>query len=297
MPDSQDSVYSIATSPNFKRDRLVFAAKESGLYRSNDGGKTWSDSYATLKLTAPPPTTFVAVSIIDDITYVFAAAEGKILRSLNGGFEWEAGELDSLQPLVTSLAVSPNFAHDGLLLAATMQDGIFYSTDRGVKWQGWNFGLYDSNINALAFPPHFTGEQMIVAGTQSGVFISINAGRSWRDLDFPIEAAPVLCTAISQENVIYIGTEAHGVYRSEDVGQSWEQIQAGTVEHILIDSNNKILILRDGELLFSMDRGKSWHTRTLHELDSAIICLCAPQGLDPTNPVLVGLANGEIVIL
>ena len=36
------------------------------------------------------------------------------------------------------------------MLAATVQDGIFRSTDRGVRWTGWNFGLYDPNINLLA---------------------------------------------------------------------------------------------------------------------------------------------------
>jgi ligand-binding sensor domain-containing protein len=53
-----------------------------------------------------------------------------------------------------------------------MQDGIFRSTDRGVRWTGWNFGLYDSNINALAV----ADSQVIFTGTQSGIFCSTNAG-------------------------------------------------------------------------------------------------------------------------
>jgi photosystem II stability/assembly factor-like uncharacterized protein len=288
MTDSQDFVYSLT----FGTDRLVFAAKQSGLYHSTDGGKTWSDSYASLKHTAPLPTTSVAVTVMDDITYAFAATDGRVLRSLDGGKKWQAAELDSPAPLVTALAVSPDFARDGLVLAATMQDGIYFSTDRGVKWQGWNFGLYDSNINALAF----IDSQNIIAAAQSGVFISTNAGRSWRDLDFPIEAAPALCAAVSVDNALYIGTE-NGLYRSVDVGQVWEQIQAGAVEHILLDGNKKILIVRDGGLLHSKDGGKTWRLRTGLKTDSAVTCLCAPLGLDTANPLLIGFENGEVTTL
>lgn len=292
MTDSQDFVYCIAASPNFKKDGLLFAAKKSGLYRSTNNGKTWSDAYASLKLTAPLPTQAVAVTVANDITYAFAAVEGNILRSLDSGKKWEAAELDSPAPIVTSLAISPDFAHDGLVLAATLQDGIFFSSDRGVKWQGWNFGLYDSNINALVF----ADSQNIIAAAQSGVFMSINAGRSWRDLDFPIKAAPVLCAAVSGENVFYIGTEARGLYRSVDAGQTWERIQDGAVEHILLE-DKKILSVRDGKLEFTKDEGKTWRARAGLKTDSAITCICAPLGLDTSNPLLVGFENGEVITL
>jgi hypothetical protein len=57
------------------------------------------------------------------------------------------------------------------VLAATVQDGIFRLTDRGVRWTGWNFGLYDPNINLLAV----ADSQVIFIGTQSGIFRSTNA--------------------------------------------------------------------------------------------------------------------------
>ncbi len=292
MNDRQDFVYSLAASPNFKKDGLIFAAKMGGLFRSTDGGKTWHDSYTALKHTAPLPTTSVAVTVIDDITYAFAAVDGKVLRSLDGGKKWQASGLDSPAPLVTALAISPDFARDGLVLAATMQDGIFFSTDRGVKWQGWNFGLYDSNINALAF----VDSQNVIAAAQSGVFISTNAGRSWRDLDFPIEVVPALSAAVSGENVFYIGTE-NGLYRSVDAGQAWEQIQSGAVEHILLDGHKKILIVRDGDLLHSKDGGKTWRLRAGLKIDSTITCLSAPLGLDTSSPLLIGFENGEVTTL
>ncbi len=192
MNTNQDFVYCLAASQNFDQDQLIFAAKQSGLYRSVDGGQTWRDAYASLELKAPLPTSSVTVAISDENTFVFACVEGNILRSLDGGVTWAVTELGSPLPLVTSLVVSPNFSQDGVLLAGTMQDGIFRSTNRGANWSGWNFGLFDPNINALAVSPNFANDQTLYAGSQCGVFCSINAGRSWRDLRFSHRICPSL---------------------------------------------------------------------------------------------------------
>ena len=290
----EDYVYCITASPNFKRDGLVFAAKKSGLYSSRDKGKTWKDAFASLKLAARLPTSAIAISIVSEITYVFAGIEGKILRSLTSGETWEVADLDSPAPQVAALAVSPNFMKDGTLLAATVQDGIFRSTDRGVNWTGWNFGLYDPNINALAF----LDSQIVFAGTQSGIFRSSNAGRSWRDLDFPIDLAPVVCLAISREGNIYAGTEAEGLHVSCDEGKTWEQLMEGTVEQIHLDAPGRLLILRDGDLLLSENGGNSWQAaQPGFEPAADISALTAPLGLYPGKPLLVGLSNGEIIKL
>jgi len=291
MNDIQDFVYCLARTANASQPDfapksetsdskgLVFAAKQSGLFRSTDGGQTWGDAYAALKLADPLPTQSVAVSVVDDITYVFAALEGRILRSINGSQTWEIASLDSPAPLVTALAVSPDFARDGLVLAATMQDGIFRSADRGVSWTGWNFGLYDPNINALAF----VDAQKVVAGTQSGVFVSINAGRSWRDTDFPLESAPVQCVAVSPDQTIYAGTQSDGLFVSRDAGKTWKTVCAGGVEQIHIH-NGRVFILNDGNLLFSDDE-KIWQAR---EFDGEISTFIA-------EPLLIGLASGEVI--
>ena len=288
----EDFIYCLTASPNFKKDGLVCAAKRSGLYYSRDKGRTWKDAYASLKLAAPLPTSAAAISIVNEITYVFAGIEGKILRSLTSGETWEVADLESPAPQVTALAISPNFAKDGTLLAATVQDGILRSTNRGVNWTGWNFGLYDSNINALAF----LDSQIVFVGTQSGIFRSSNAGRSWRDLDFPIDLAPVVCLAVSSDGTLYAGTEAEGLHVSCDEGRTWEQLTEGTVEQIHQDAPGRLLILRDGELLLSENGGHSWQAaRPGFELAADISALTAPLGLFPDKPLLVGLSNGEII--
>jgi photosystem II stability/assembly factor-like uncharacterized protein len=293
---NDDFVYCLAVSPNIKKDGLVLAAKKSGLYRSTDKGKTWEAAFASLNLSAPLPITFAAVAPAGEITYVFACAEGQILRSLDAGQTWQVAALDTPAPLVTALVASSDFAKDGTLLAATVQDGIFRSTDHGVSWTGWNFGLFDPNINTLAV----ADSQTIFAGTQSGIFRSSNAGRSWRDLDFPIDCAPVLCLAVSRNGTIYAGTETEGLYVSRDGGKTWEGLAEGAVEQIYLDAGGKVLILKDGELLLSENAGGSWQpARPGFEPASDISAFTTLPGLDSARGknLLVGLSNGEIIKL
>jgi photosystem II stability/assembly factor-like uncharacterized protein len=290
----EDYVYCITASPSFKQDGLIFAAKTSGLHSSTDKGKTWKDAYASLKLAARLPTSAVTISNLNGITYVFAGIEGKVLRSLNAGETWEVADLDSPAPQVAALAVAPNFAQDGTILAATVRDGIFRSTDRGVNWTGWNFGLFDPNINALAF----ADSQNIFAGTQSGIFRSINSGRSWRDIDLPMQLAPVSCLAVSHDGNLFAGTESEGLHVSCDEGRTWAGLLEGAVEQIHVDAKGKLLILRDGEILLSENGGNSWQpARPGFEPAADISTFSTLPGLDPTKNLLIGLSNGEIIKL
>ena len=291
---NDDFVYCLADSPNFKKDGLVFAAKKTGLYRSTDKGNTWHDAFASLETSDRVPITAAVVAAAGEITYVFAGLKGQILYSPDVGQTWLGTVLDTPDPLIAALVVSPNFAQDGTLLAATVQDGIFRSTDRLRRWTGWSFGLYDSNINTLAF----LDSQIVFAGTQSGIFRSSNAGRSWRDLDFPIDLAPVVCMAMSRDGTIHAGTEAEGLLVSCDEGKTWEQLIQGTVEQIHLDASGRLLILRDGELLLSENGGTSWQAaRPGFERAADISALIAPLGLNAAKPLLVGLSNGEIIKL
>jgi len=105
-------------------------------------------------------------------------------------------------PLVSSLVISPNYTHDGTLLAGTMEDGVFRSADRGSHWVAWNFGLLDLNVLYVAISPHFACDEILFAGTETGIFRSTNVGRAWREMDFPSFAC------LTQWRRILVGLES-----------------------------------------------------------------------------------------
>jgi len=78
--------------------------------------------------------------------------------------------------VVQCLALSPNFAEDGLVLAGTEADGLLRSTDSGTIWHRPP-GLAAGGVAALAFD---TPGRTVAAATESGIAISLDGGDSWQ---------------------------------------------------------------------------------------------------------------------
>ena len=309
--DLPDIVNALAVSPRFEEDGICFAARTSGLYRSDDGGRSWQPTYGSLELAAPLATMAVAVSPAFDADHrLFAGVNGGVLRSLDGGTTWSAAILASPEPLVTALAISPDFAYDGVVLAGTMEDGVFRSADRGSSWAPWNFGLLDLNILSLAISPNFARDETLFAGTESGLFRSTNGGRAWREVDFPTEFAPVLSLALSPDyagdGVLFVGTEFHGLFSTDDRGGTWKRRGEGVMDTAVnavilssdFPSRPDVLVLLSNMLLISRDGGASWSEwKPGLRFEESTASIAAPHGLGPGAPLLVGLVEGGVVRL
>ena len=305
MQEAQDVVYAIAASPDLASDGICFAARQSGLVRSQDGGHTWRSAYDALTLSGPLPTLAVVVSPdwARDST-VFAGVGGGILRSVDAGRTWQVHTFEAPPPVVSALALSPGFSQDGIVLAATLEDGVFCSQDRGRHWAAWNFGLLDLRLLCLAVSPDFARDETLFVGAESGIYRSTNGGRAWREVEFPMDLSPVLSLALSpgyaDDGVLIAGTESNGVWLSSDRGDTWARLGqdklAGAVSAILTSSGfpakARLLVLLDNSLWASRSGGRAWTRRATFEHSAS--CLAAPAGL-AGGPLLVGLASGEVV--
>jgi len=306
-----DITYALTASPNFAQDGICFAARGTGLYRSDDGGTTWHFAYQSLNLTAPLLTMAVAVSPdFPSDGNVFAGVPGGILRSFDGGENWDVVQLPSPPPVVSALVISPDYVRDGILLAGTVEDGMFSTSNRGGYWVAWNFGLLDLNTICIAISTDFSRDETLFVGVDSGVFRSTNGGRAWREVDFPLELAPVLSLALSpaysEDGILFAGTESHGLYRSEDRGRNWthlgEETITSAVNAILVSPGfpqaGDVLVMLGDALLISRDEGQNWSdwkAGTTFEQGTASVA--APQGLASGAPLLVGLVAGAVLRL
>ena len=310
IPDvlENDLVYSLTCIPGID---LCFAARGSGLYRSEDGGATWIYAYESLDLEGPLPTTSVVAapgSVSPDKLRVFAGVPGGVLRSSDGGQTWAAQPLGSPPPTVSDLAISPEYERDGVILAGTTEDGVYRSASRGTHWTRWNFGLLDLNVMCLATSPTFGEDETLLAGVESGIFRSTNGGRAWREVDLPVGFEPVLSLAFSPDyeadSVIYAGTESQGLLLSVNGGKAWTRVpDEETTGSITQPINGMILsqvesgalgllLLLEDTLRISYDGGATWHTL---EADAGrITAVTAPEGLDAGAKLLVGALGGEV---
>ncbi len=285
---------------------VLYAARGSGLYRSTDGGHTWDDLYAGLNLPGPLATAAVALSSAypSDGT-LFAGMAGAVMYSRDHGQSWQAASLASPAPTVTALAVSPDYERDGVVFAASAEDGIFRSKDRGGRWGAWNFGLLDLNTLCLALSPAFGHDQTLFVGTESGIFRSTNGGRAWRDVEFSEDHAPVQCLAISpgyrDDGALAAGTESCGLFFSHDGGETWhrvaEDVIAGSVVTVAISAagqHQRVLVATDEALLVSDDAGASW-SLLLQERNTQLTCCAAPVDLISGGEVFVGTMDGKVL--
>ena len=283
-------------SPDDRIHALVAAggitvARQSGLFRLSSLDGTAQNLYQGWRPDVAIAT--LALAVADDI--ILAGIAGGVARSDDGGESWRALQFRVPPPLVTCLALSPDFARDGVALAGSFEDGIFRSDDGGESFGAFSFGLFDHNVYCLALSPAFTRDGLAFAGTGSGVYRSDNGGRYWRDLSLPAGDETVLSLALSPnfdaDGIIYAGTEAHGLLRSDDGGDRWRRMAdiGGAVDALLLaeDDDSRLYALADDALLRSDDGGDRW--QTLLESNVAAIAF-AGDG----RSLLLGMASGDI---
>jgi photosystem II stability/assembly factor-like uncharacterized protein len=307
-PTETDIVLALALVNEKAGPSTIWAAKGSGLYRSRDHGESWASAYDSLALDEPLATTaVVTVHDRDAHATLFAGVPGAVMTSEDGGDAWHIALLGSPPPVVSALAVSANYRDDGTVLAGTLEDGILRSTDRGWTWVPSNFGLLDVGVLTLAMSPVFASDETVYAGTETGIYVSTNGGRAWRDVESADDLGSIESLAISprfgDDETIFAATESHGVWRSADRGQTW--IACGferrdvAVNQIALDPNFGtrpcIVLLTAGDLQWSDDGGDTWtsiHSWTRNE-DAITVLQVVDWSANPPT-IFAGGANGEV---
>lgn len=273
-----DLIYALVAAPDGK----IFAARKTGLYISEDEGATWRDALVSLRLESPLAVT--ALALAPDST-LFAGIAGGVMTSLNAGQTWEGVLLPAPPPTISALSVSPNFVNDGLIIAGTLDDGIYRSTDRGKTWSAGNFGLLDYRVLAVAILP----DQSLIIGTETGLFRSVNGGRSWQDVDFPYVF--VLSVTRAPDGSVYAGTEAHGLYISQDGGITWASVALPfddvPINQILV-SKTHLHVLAGDEMWSSQDNGLSWKA-----IETNVIAVAFLNDKHLT----LGLSDGTVLVV
>jgi photosystem II stability/assembly factor-like uncharacterized protein len=305
ITDNTDLVFAMAAIPGCQPgiSGRVFAARNSGLYVSEDGGRSWGYALEQIGLTEPMPITCLAVTPIStEVGHVFAGAPGGIFRSTDSGRNWHVILLPTPPPTVSALATSPNYAEDQTLFAGTVEDGIFISRDSGRSFSTWNFGLLDLNVMSLAISPDFARDETIYAGTETGIFRSTNGGRAWRDIDVPFGYDAVLSLAITNgfsaddSTRLVAGTENHGLWSSSDGGETWlawPVDETNEPVNAILPGPLGLTVVTNAGLFHSSGSGGKWKSLLpAEDQDRQPIAVLPASG----QTTLVSFADGEIAL-
>src|SRR5581483_11138761 len=114
-------------------DSTVFVVTDLGVYRSTNGGTSWSSSSGLGFL---PSGTAIAVDAGNASTIYFGGSSG-VYRSTNGGANFTL----SNSGIPSGNRVNELAVMNGAVLAGTNGDGAFRSTNSGAAWATANTGL------------------------------------------------------------------------------------------------------------------------------------------------------------
>ncbi len=124
---------------------------------------------------------------------------------------------------VTGITDSVDFPVKGAFQNARQDSAFYASNNSGADWKGSGDGLFVSRVFDIAIDP--SNPATIYAGTDRGVFKSVNGGVSWSlaGAPFNLQTFQVVIDPTAPANLFAL-TQTF-VYKSSDGGDSWIPIQ------------------------------------------------------------------------
>jgi photosystem II stability/assembly factor-like uncharacterized protein len=256
----------------------IFPNDGEGVYRSADGGATWT------RLGLEERATALVVDPSGGTVYA-GAANGRVFRGDadgGGGVVWSrvSAGLSTGIGAVLALAVHPA----GQVVYAGADAGVFRSANRGGSWQRVSNGL-TGPVQTLLLHPGVP--RTVYAGTGLGLYRSTDQGRHWSPFGSGLDRTEVLSLAIDTGGASpYVGTRRLGVLRAA-AGGVWRAANRGLravpADALALDPKRPgtIFLASPSGLFKTADGGATW--RRLLEAQGEVTSLV----MDPARPATV----------
>ena len=236
-------VMSFATDGTY----LYIGTQVSGLWRSADGGTTW---------TLMPSGVGMSYGLLYAAGTLANIGPVDIVISTNQGNTWSA------------LALPPDASTP---LSIAYGSGLVYlGTSTQVYWStgftgGWTAPITPPGtfINGIAIGA-VAGTAYAASGV-TGMYKTTDGGENWTAINTGLASTDCNCVSFAA-GVLYCGTNTTGAYKSTDGGTTWTQINTGLTDLQIVSINNSTALIAiagtqaDG-LFLTIDGGTTWTTQ------------------------------------
>jgi len=149
--------------------RTLWLGAHTGLYRSEDAGRTWTKVALPSSQHGPDVMTIAMHPSEPSIVYV-GTHEAGVLKTVDGGKTWKAANAGLGGLDVHGLAVDPNTPDKVHALVRDKAAGLYRSTDGGGKWVRVDDGpAGETKVLASVNIPTGMGGIFLYAGTADGL--------------------------------------------------------------------------------------------------------------------------------
>ena len=234
-----------------------------GIFKSTDGGKNWVfasfgiKNWYGMQLATHP----------EDADTVFTTTNGGVYKSTNAAKSWKLiGDSD----LCDDEDAGGNCHYHGIVVEkeapfkvlvgsggdqyAKEGVGLTGSEDNGESWRNSDDGFVrDVHVSKLIIDPNNSNvfyattqgetEYTDKVGDGAGVFKSTDRGNNWTQINNGLNSLEtnVLAVDPNDSDVLYLGTDDDGIYKSINGGENWEKLIPSAsfgVGDIIVDPQN-----------------------------------------------------------
>lgn len=313
---------------------FYIGVNNGGVWKTTDYGRTWkpvfdkesTGSVGDVTVSASNPN-MVLVACGEGLQRPDLSIGNGIYKSMDGGKTWKHQGLSNGQQ-IGNVIIDPT--NDNRIFVAVLghpygpntERGVYRSLDGGNNWErvlyidentGATQVSFDPNDPNILYADLWAGRQGpwengAWNGPESGLFKSTDGGKTWKKLTkgLPTTAQGLgrigFCIAPSNSKRLYATVDAGeygGIYRSDDAGESWTNInkdarlwgRGSDFAEIKADPTNEDIVYTANVVTWkSVDGGKNWaafrgapggddyHRIWIHPTNPKIMLFAVDQG-------------------
>jgi len=233
---------------------FIFAATDSGIFRSTDNGNSW--------LLKGLHSNKVNSIVFDSIDNIIVGSSDGLFLSTNSGESWLPFGLTSLNVRSVSLN-SFDHVFAGVYESDSSISGVYRSIDGGISYTRLVEGMDIMQIEAIGIDDNNEVYASTWGAIVSRIYHFINNGEFWNHINLP-GGGIYNIVWIHPNGYIFYGNL--GIWRSTDVGQTWDDFAMPVYPNVFELSSDGIIFcgtdyegyFQYGSLFMSTDNGEDW---------------------------------------